>query len=48
MITRISSDLISYQNGGKGCIVVAGYIGRTNEYATMCMDMHRDGILISA
>jgi hypothetical protein len=49
MITRISLDLISYQNDGK-CYVVSADKGRqaVSEYAICCIDMRGEKILISA
>jgi hypothetical protein len=42
MITRISLSLISYQNGRKGGIIVAGNNRESaNEYATARIDMRR-------
>jgi hypothetical protein len=49
MITRISSSLISYQNGRKkGIIIVDDNRESANEYATVCIDMRAYEMLISA
>jgi hypothetical protein len=48
MITRISPSLISYQNGRKACIIIAGDNREsTNEYVTARIDMRADEMLIS-
>jgi hypothetical protein len=49
MITRISLDLNSYQNGGKGCVIIPDEIEQTvSEYAESCIDMRAGNARYSA
>jgi hypothetical protein len=49
MITRISSSLISYQNGRKKVLIIAGNNRESvNEYATVRIDLRAYEILIPA
>jgi len=49
VLKRRFGGLISYQNSGKGCTIIADKVGKSRSgYATARIDIHRDQILISA
>jgi hypothetical protein len=47
-MTQIFGDLISYQDDGKGCAVIADKITAVSEHVMQCIDMRKKKILISA